>query len=218
MAAFSSSFEAHVHYGCLLLFGYGVAEALVALLFILFTRAAKIFAEMRDVDRLSAVLRGGDRSDYLRDYCARDLERFGAFYHLAVHDGAVIEHVADVDEAAVEYGLQKIVGIVEVNGAFVVSLGDVFGQEYPAGKVLGNFAGDEVALGGRRAGVLVGVLLHYVLVGIFDERKNALVRGVGFADERTLVAVEDIGLHELVLLQLHQLFLDHVLNIFDQQP
>ena len=91
---------------------------------------------MRHIDGLAAVLRGGDGGYYLRYYRAGNLERLGAFNHLAVHNGAVVEHILYVDEAAVEDGLQEIVCIVEVNCAFVVRLRDVFGQEYPAGKVL----------------------------------------------------------------------------------
>ena len=88
---------------------------------------------MRDIDRLTAVLRGRDRGDYLRGYGARRLEGLGAFNHFAVHNGAVFKHILNIYKTAVEYGLQKIVGVVEVNCAIVMRLGNMLGQQKTAG-------------------------------------------------------------------------------------
>ena len=172
---------------------------------------------MGDVYRLSAVLRGCNRGDNLRDYGAGNLEGLGALNHLAVHYGAVVEHILYVDEAAVEYGLEEVVRVVEVDCALVVCLGDVFGEQNSPRKVLGNFARNEVALSGRGVRVLVGVFLHDVLIGVLYEREYALVSGVCLSDECALIAVEDVCLHELELLQFHQLFLDHVLDVLYKQ-
>ena len=171
---------------------------------------------MRDIYRLTAVLRGSDGRDNLRGNGARGLERFRAFNHFAVHDRAVFEHVLNIDKTAVEYGLEEIIGVVEVQNALVVRLGNFFGQQDTAGQILRDLARNQIALGGSRARVLVGVFLHYVLIIVFNEGKYAFVRGVRLADKRTLVTVKDIRLHKLILLNFHQLFLYHILNIFDE--
>ena len=91
---------------------------------------------MADIYGLSAVLTGRDRRDYLRGYGTGSLEGAGAFNHFSVHDGTLFKHVLDIYKAAIENGLQKVVGVVEVNCALVVRLGNIFGQQYTAGQVL----------------------------------------------------------------------------------
>ena len=90
---------------------------------------------MRYIYGLSAVLTGRDRRDYLRGYGTGSLEGAGAFNHFPVHDGTLFKHVLDIYKAAIENGLQKVVRVVEVNSAFVMRLGYVFGKKYSARKV-----------------------------------------------------------------------------------
>ena len=185
-------------------------------LFELVAALAQVLAEVAHIHRLPAVLRAGDRRDDLRDHRAGDLKTFGALDQLAVHDGAVVEHVRNVDEAAVEDGLHEVVGVVEVQYALVVRLRDLFGQQDAAGEVFGHFARDEVALGRRGERVFVGVFLHHVLIRVADEAEDGLVRRVRLAHERAVVAVDDVRFGEGVVPLLHQLLLDDVLDVLDE--
>ena len=186
------------------------------MLFKLHAALAEVFAEVADVHRLPAVLRAGDRRDDLRDDGAGDLETLRAFDELAVHDGAVVEHVADVDEAAVEDGLDEVIRVVEVQHALFVRLADLFGQEDALGEVLRHFARDEVALGRRGERVLVGVLLHHVFVRVGDEAQDRLVRRVRLAHERAVIPIDDVRFGEGIVPLLHQLLFDDVLNVLDE--
>ena len=55
--------------------------------------------------------------------------------------------------------LGKVVRIMEVNQALIVSIHNLLGQQHALGQVLGNLAGHIVALNGVDGRVLVGVLL-----------------------------------------------------------
>ena len=127
---------------------------------------------MTDVHRLPAVLGACHRRNDLGHDGTRNLKGLGAFNHLAVHHGAVVQHIPDVDQTAVEDRLEKIVGVVEVKNALVVRLGDLLRQKDTPGKVFRHLSGDQVTLGGRHHGVFVGVFLHHVLVGVLDQRQN----------------------------------------------
>ncbi len=179
---------------------------------------AQIFAQMTDVDGLPAVLRTGDRRDDLRDHRAGDLKALGALDQFSVHHRAVVQHVPDVDETAVKDGLHEIIGVMEMQDALVVRLGDLLGQQDAAGQVLGDFARDEVALRSRRERVFIGVLLHHVFVGVGDEAEDRLVRRVRLADERTVVAIENIRLRERIMALHHQPLFDDVLDVLDEHP
>ncbi len=97
---------------------------------------------MAHVYRLAAVLAGSNRSNYLRHHVAGYLEAPGRFDHLPVHHSAVVQHVADVDQAAVEDGLDEIIHVMEMDHAFVMGFCNFFRQDHAAGQVLGHFTGD----------------------------------------------------------------------------
>ena len=80
----------------------------------LFIAAAQVFAQVADIHALAAVLVGGHAGDNLGHHRAGNLKALGAFDHLAVHHGAVVQHVADVDQAAVKNRLHKIICVVEM--------------------------------------------------------------------------------------------------------
>ena len=71
--------------------------------------------------------------------------------------------------------LGKVVRIVEVNQALVVSIHDLLGQQYALRQVLGNLAGHVVALNGVDGRVLVRVLLLDLFVVAFDQRQDLVV-------------------------------------------
>ena len=113
--------------------------------------------------------------------------------------------------------LHKVIRVVEVEHALVVGLGDMLGEQDAPGQVPAHLAGDVVPLGGGDGGVLVGVLLRQLLVVVADEGQDGLVGGVGLAHQRPGVAVDNIGLGQLVLSGSHQLGLHHVLDVLHQQ-
>ena len=176
----------------------------------------QIFAQVAQVHALAAVLVGGHAGDDLSDHCAGHLEALGALDELAVHHGSVLQHIADVDETAVEDGLNEVVGVVEVDGPLVVGLGDVLGQENTPGQVPAHLAGDVVPLGGGDHGVLVGVLLSQLLVLVAEQSQNGLVGGVGLPDQGPVIAVDDIGLCQVEHVPLHQPLLHQVLDVLHQ--
>ena len=178
--------------------------------------AAQVFAQVAQVHRLAAVLVGGHAGDDLGGDGAGHLEGLGAFDELAVHHGAVFQHVPDVDQAAVEDGLDEVVGVVEVDGSLVVGLGDVLGQKNTPGQVPAHLSGDVIPLGGGDHGVFIGVLLGQLLVFVAQQGQDGFVGGIGLPDQRPVVAVDDIGLGQVELVPGHQPLLHQVLDVLHQ--
>ena len=178
--------------------------------------AAQVLAQVAHIHGLPAVLVGGHTGDDLGGDGAGHLEALGALNELAVHHGAVVQHVPDVDEAAVEDGLDEIVRVVEVDGSLVVGLGDVLGQQDAPGQVPAHLAGDIVPLGGGDHGVLVGVLLSQLFVLVAEQGEDGLVGGVGLAHQGPVIAVDDIGLGQVELVARHQALLHQILDVLHQ--
>ena len=97
---------------------------------------------MTDIYGLSAVLAACNRGNNLCHNGTCNLEALRTFNQLAVHDRAIVKHVADIDQAAVEDRLQEIIGIVEMQNSFVVCFGDLLRKQDTAGKVLGYLTCD----------------------------------------------------------------------------
>ena len=74
-------------------------------------------------------------------------------------DGAVLQHVFQVDQVAVVHVLGKVVRIVEMDQALLMGFDDLRVQQQAGGQVLGDLTGHVVALDTVHGGVLVGVLL-----------------------------------------------------------
>ena len=180
--------------------------------------AAQVFAQMAHVHALTAVLVGGHAGDDLCGNGAGHLKTLGALNELAVHHSAVVQHVSDVDQAAVEDGLNEVVRVVEVNGALVVGLGDVLGQQDAPGQVPAHLTGDIVPLGGGDHGVLVGVFLGQLLIFVAEQGEDGLVGGVGFAHQGPVIAVDDVGLGQMELVFRNQSLLHQVLDVLHQNP
>ena len=178
---------------------------------------AQVFAQMTHIHRLAAVLAGSYGSDDLGHHVAGNLEASGRFDHLPVHNGAVIQHVPDVDQAAVEDGLDKIIHIMEMKHPFFMGFGDLFRKDHPAGQVLGHFPGDQVALGRSHDGILVAVFFHNILVAVTDQRKDGFVGSIGLTHQGPAVTVNDIGLGQIELARFLKLALYNVLDILHQQ-
>ena len=54
---------------------------------------------------------------------------------------AVLQHVLQVHQVAVVHVLGKIIGVMEMDDALLVSLHDVLGKEHPLGQVLADLPG-----------------------------------------------------------------------------
>ena len=170
--------------------------------------------KVRQRDGLAAVLAAGHLGDDLRGDVARGGEAVRALDERAGDDGAVLQHVLQVDQVAVVHVLREVVGVVEVDDALVVGFHHVGRQEQAHGDVLGDLACHVVALHGVDRGVLVRVLLLGFLVVALDERQDLVVSGVGLALERLVVAIDDVLARDGVTALRHDLVLDHVLDLF----
>ena len=160
---------------------------------------------------------GGYGRDNLCHHGTCNLKASGAFDKLAVHNSAVIQHITDINQAAVKNRLDKIIGIVKMQHALFMGLRDFFWQHNALGQILRNLAGNQIALSCCHGGVFIGVLLHNILIAIANQGKNRFVSSVGLADQSTLVTVDDIGLSKLKFALIHQAVLHHILNIFYQE-
>ena len=182
----------------------------------LLAAAAQILAQMAHVHTLAAVLVGGHTGDDLGGDGTGHLEALGAFNELAIHYSAVVQHIADIDQAAVEDGLDKVVCVVEVDRSLVVGLGDVLGQQDAPGQVPAHLAGDIVPLGGGDHGVLVGVLLSQLFVLVAEQGEDGLVGGVGLAHQGPVIAVDDVGLGQVELVLRYKPLLHQILDVLHQ--
>ena len=125
----------------------------------------------RKRDGLAAVLAAGHLSDDLRGDVAGGGEAVRALDERAGDDGAVLQHVVEVDEVAVVHVLREVVRVVEVDDALLVGAHHLCWQQLAHGEVLGDLAGHVVALDGDHRGVLVGVLLLGLLVVALNKRE-----------------------------------------------
>ena len=137
----------------------------------------------------------------------------GLLNQRAADDGAVLQHVVQIDQVAVVHVLGVVVGIVEVDDAFLMGLDDLRGQQHTHGQVLADFAGHVVALHAVDGGVLVGVLLLDFLVIALDEGEDLVVRRVVGTLQALHIAVGDIFTGNLKGTGLHDLILDQVLDL-----
>ena len=137
-------------------------------LFKLFIALTQIFAQMTDINRLTAVLAGSNRGNNLCHNGAGNLEAFRAFNHFAVHNRAVIQHIADINQAAVENRLNKIVGIMKMQHAFFMRLGNLCRQHNTLCQIFGNLTGNQVALSSSHSCIFITVFFHNVLIAVAD--------------------------------------------------
>ena len=149
-------------------------------------------SKMGQADALAAVLVGGHLCNDLGGDVAGGGEAVRLLNIGAGDDGAVLEHVVQIDEVAVVHVLGKVVGVVEVDETLLMGLDDLRVQQQAGGQVLGDLTGHVVALDAVDGGVLVGVLLLDFFVLALDQAQDALVGGVGLALEALDIAVGDI--------------------------
>ena len=162
---------------------------------------------MGQADALTAILVGSHLCNDLGSDVAGGREAVGLLNIGAGDDGAVLEHIVQIDEVTVVHVLGKIVGVVEVDKAFLMRLNDLRVQQQAGSQVFGDLTGHIVALDAVDGGVLVGVLLLDFLVLALDQAEDALVGGVGLALEALDIAVGDIVAGDVMGLDVHELVL-----------
>ena len=171
-------------------------------------------SQMGQADALAAVLVGSDLCDDLSRNVAGGGEAVRLLDISAGNDRAVLKHVFQIDQIAVVHVLGEVVRIVEVDQTLLMSFHDFRVQQQTGRQVLGDLTGHIVALDAIDGGVLVGVLLLDFLVLALDQAEDALIRGIRLALEALHIPIGDVVAGEIVGLHVHQLILDHVLNLF----
>ena len=171
-------------------------------------------SEVCECEGLPAVLVRSDlRDDLCRDI-ARGEEGVRLFDHGLADDGAILQHVFQIDEVAVVLALGEIVGVVEMDDALLVRFHDFFREQQAAGEVLRYLAGHVVTLRGIDDRVLIRIfLLHFFVIEV-DEGEDPVIGGIAFSGNLAFVAVADVLLRHFVAAHFHDARLDHVLNVF----
>ena len=169
--------------------------------------------QVGQADALAAVLAGRHLGDDLGGNVAGSGEGMRLLDQGAADDGAVLQHIVQVDQVAVVHVLGVVVGIVEVDDAFLVGLDDLRRQQHTHSQVLADLTGHIVALDAVDGGVFVGVLLLDFLVVALDQRQDAVVGGVVGALEALHITVGDVFAGDFVSAGGHDGVLDDVLDL-----
>ena len=133
----------------------------------------------------------------------------------ACDNRTVLKHILEIYQIAVMHMLCEIVGIVEMDYALVVCINDFLGKKDSVCDITGNLTRHIVALGGVYNRVFIGIFLLDFFVIAFDKRKDLVVGGVAFTNQRTDVAIGDIVLCNLKSTVRHDLLFHQVLNFFN---
>ena len=166
---------------------------------------------------LTAVLVGSDLGNDLGGNVAGGCEAVRLLDLCFADDRAVLQHVFQVDQAAVVHRLGEVVRIMEMNDSLLVGIDDVLRQQESSGDVLGYFTGHVVTLGAVDLRVLVGILLVGLFVLAADQAQNLLVGCVGLADQGSFIPVGNVVVGQLVGILSHDLMFDHILDFFHGQ-
>ena len=168
---------------------------------------------MGQADGLAAVLVGSHLGNDLGGDVAGGGEGMGLLDEGAGNDGAVLEHILQIHQVAVVHVLGVVVGIMEVDDAGLVGGHHLMGQEDALGDVLGHLACHIVTLDSVDGGVLVGVFLLDFLVVALNEAEDAVIGGVGLAQQAAGIAVGDVLLGHLVVAVGHDTLFHQILDL-----
>ena len=91
---------------------------------------------MRERDGLAAVLGGGDLCYGLGGNIAGRGKALGLFYHGFAYHCSVLEHVLEIYQTAVVHVLGKVIRIMKVYDAVVMSLNNIGREEETPGDIL----------------------------------------------------------------------------------
>ena len=171
--------------------------------------------QMGQRDALSAVLGTGDLCNGLCRNVAGRREAVRLLDHRLGDDRAVLEHILEIDQAAVMHVLCKIVGVMEVDNTLLMCTDHFVRKKESSRQVAADFSGHIIALYTVDSRILVGVLLLHFLIAALDQAEDLVIRRIGLAYKRMLIAIGDILSRHLVASGTHDAVLDHVLDLLD---
>ena len=171
--------------------------------------------QMRQREGLPAILVGCHLRDDLRCNVRRCVEAVRLLNQCLADDRPVLKHILQIDQIAVVFLLRIIVRIMKMDDPRFMRPDNFLRKQDSAAQISADLSGHVVTLSGVDDRVLVGVLLLHFLIVLLDQRQNTIVRRVGLARKRPLIAVADILLCHLKAAHLHDAGLDHVLDVLD---
>ena len=95
---------------------------------------------MRQRNALAAVLVGCHLRNDLCGNVAGGRKAVGFINASTRNHSAVLQHIFQIDQRAVKHVLGKIVGIVEMNSAIIVSIYNIFREKQIKAQIFGDFA------------------------------------------------------------------------------
>ena len=164
---------------------------------------------------LSTILVRGNLSNDLCCYITCSEEAVRSFDHGLRDNRAVLQHIFEVDQITVMLSLSEIIGVMEMNNAFLMSTNDVFRKKHTLGQILRYFAGHVVTLSGVDHRILIGILLLYFLICLIDQGEDSIIGSIRLTGDFSLISVADILLCYFIAAHLHDASLNHILDIFD---
>ena len=162
---------------------------------------------------LSAVLVGCHLGDNLSGNVAGGGERMGLLNQRTGNHGAVLQHILQVHQITVVHMLGIIVGVMEMNDATLMGCHNLSRQQNAVGDILRDFARHIVTLHRIDGGVFVGVLLLDLLVVALNQAEDAVIGGVGLAQQAAGIAIGDIFLGHLESAMGHDGLFHQILNL-----
>ena len=127
--------------------------------------------------------------------------------------GAVLQHILQVHQITVVHMLGIIVGVMEMNDATLMGCHNFSRQQNAVGDVLRDFARHIVTLHRIDGGVFVGVLLLDLLVVALNQAEDAVIGGVGLAQQAAGITIGDIFLGHLKGTVGHDGLFHQILNL-----
>ena len=115
------------------------------------------------------------------------------------NDGAILQHILQIDQITVMHMLGKIVAVVEVDDPLPVSFHDLSGQQQALTEIPRHFTSHIIPLGRIDHRVFIGVFLLGLLVAAFNKAEDLVVSRIAASDERAGIAVGNI-----IFLPLHR--------------
>ena len=121
---------------------------------------------MFDIYRLPPILVACHSGNNLGGDSAGHLKTLGRFYHFSVDGCTIVQHVLNMNQAAVEDGLNKIIRIVKVKHSIVMGHGKMFRQQQTSGYISGNLPRNIIPLGRRKPGIFIGIFFRKFFIFI----------------------------------------------------
>ena len=118
---------------------------------------------------LAAVLTGSYLGNDLCGDVAGSGEAVGLLNKSTADNGAILQHILQIDQITVVHMLGKIIRVVEMDDALLMGLHDIRRKQNTAGDILADLACHIVALYAVDSGVLIGILLLDFLIITFNQ-------------------------------------------------